>query len=203
LGASAPMWPTASPSAGPRLPCWTRVARHRHVPGELRLDELLQQDAPPLPQSQRHQPGGTRRADDGAGRWMLAAPGRRARLRSRGSSPRWIGSRVGAMPARAARLSPRLVQSLRRRLGLSQMALARLMGVSAPAVAHWEVGESMPTGRNRVTLVALRKVRKREVKELLARRVKETASRAAHFRKRRPKRPGRRAAHRRGDVSRR
>jgi DNA-binding transcriptional regulator YiaG len=71
---------------------------------------------------------------------------------------------------KAARLSPRLVQSLRRRLGLSQMALARLTGVSAAAVAHWEAGNSTPTGRNRVTLVALRKVRKREVKELLARR---------------------------------
>lgn len=39
------------------------------------------------------------------------------------------------------------------------------------------------TGRNRVTLVALRKVRKREVKELLASRVKESASRASHSRK--------------------
>ncbi len=82
------------------------------------------------------------------------------------------------------------------------MALARLMGVSAPAVAHWEAGESIPTGRNRVTLVALRKVRKREVKELLARRVKETASRTSHARKRRPKRPRRGAAHRRRGVSR-
>jgi DNA-binding transcriptional regulator YiaG len=99
---------------------------------------------------------------------------------------------VSEEEAKAARLSPRLVQSLRRRLGLSQMALARLMGVSAPAVAHWEAGNSTPTGRNRVTLVALRKVRKREVKELLARRVKETASRASHSRKRRPKKLRRR-----------
>ena len=70
---------------------------------------------------------------------------------------------VSEEEAKAARLSPRLVQSLRRRLGLSQMALARLTGVSAPAVGHWEAGESTPTGRNRVTLVALRKVRRREV----------------------------------------
>src|SRR6266851_9328607 len=121
--------------------------------------------------------------------------------------PSRCGGRGGLYPPRrrafrrrqsfTARLSPRLVQSLRRRLGLSQMALARLMGVSAPAVAHWEAGESTPTGRNRVTLVAFRKVGKREVKELLARRVKETASRASRSRKRRPKRPRRRAAHRR------
>jgi hypothetical protein len=38
---------------------------------------------------------------------------------------------VSEEEAKAARLSPRLVQSLRRRLGLSQMALARLMGVCA------------------------------------------------------------------------
>src|SRR5713226_8869924 len=84
---------------------------------------------------------------------------------------------VSEEEAKAARLSPGLVQSLRKRLGLSRMALARLVGVSAPAVAHWEAGESTPTGQNRVTLVALRKVGKREVKELLH-RVKETATRA-------------------------
>jgi len=38
----------------------------------------------------------------------------------------------------------------------------------------------------------LRKVRKREVKELLARRVKETPSRASHARNRRPKKLRRR-----------
>jgi DNA-binding transcriptional regulator YiaG len=84
---------------------------------------------------------------------------------------------VSGEAAKAARLSPRLVQSLRKRLGLTQMALARLVGVSAPAVAHWEAGESTPKGQNRAALVALRKVGKREVKTLLARRTKETASR--------------------------
>ena len=81
--------------------------------------------------------------------------------------------------AKAARLSPRLVQSLRKRLGLSQMALARLVGVSAPAVAHWEAGNATPGGQNRAALVGLRKVGKREAKELLARRVKQTESRRA------------------------
>jgi DNA-binding transcriptional regulator YiaG len=71
---------------------------------------------------------------------------------------------VSQEETKTARLSPRLVQSLRQRLGLSQVALARLVGVNAPAVAHWEAGESTPTGQSRVTLVALRKMRKREVK---------------------------------------
>src|SRR6266852_454521 len=79
--------------------------------------------------------------------------------------------------AKGARLSPRLVQSLRKRLGLSQMALARLVRVSAPAVAHWEAGNSTPKGQNRATLIALRKVGRREVKELLARRAQETPRR--------------------------
>src|SRR5215470_4562812 len=68
---------------------------------------------------------------------------------------------VSEEDAKAARLSPRLIESLRRRLGLSQTALA-----------HWVAGDSMPTGQNRITLVALRRVGKREVKELFARRVK-------------------------------
>jgi DNA-binding transcriptional regulator YiaG len=100
---------------------------------------------------------------------------------------------VSEEDAKAARLSPRLIESVRRRLGLSQMALARLVGVSRAAVAHWEAEDSMPTGQNRMTLVALRRVGKREVKELLARRVKETASRVPRTRKRRARRPRKRA----------
>src|SRR4030067_497607 len=63
---------------------------------------------------------------------------------------------VSGEAAKAARLSPRLVQSLRKRLGLSQMALARLVGVSAPAGAHWETGGSTPKGQNRAALGARR-----------------------------------------------
>ena len=96
---------------------------------------------------------------------------------------------VSEEDAKAARLSPRLIESLRRRLGLSQTALARLVGVSSTAVAHWVAGDSMPTGQNRMTLVALRRVGKRELKDLFARRVKETPSRKRRTRKR----PARRA----------
>ena len=88
--------------------------------------------------------------------------------------------------ARAARLSPRLVKSLRRRLGLSQIGLARLVGVSAPAVAHWEGGKTAPKGQNRATLIGLRKVGRREAKALL-----EQRPAAAKPRKRRMSRRGR------------
>jgi len=104
---------------------------------------------------------------------------------------------VSEEDAKAARLSPRLIESLRRRLGLSQMALARLVGVSATAVAHWAAGDSMPTGQNRMTLVALRRVGKREAKELLARRVKEMVSRRRRTRKRPARRPRKRLERRR------
>src|SRR5712691_8613707 len=99
---------------------------------------------------------------------------------------------VSEEDAKAARLSPRLIESLRRRLGVSQMALARLVGVSAAAVAHWVAGDSMPTGQNRMTLVALRGVGERELKELFARRVKETTSRKRRTRKRPVKSPRKR-----------
>jgi len=99
---------------------------------------------------------------------------------------------VSEEDAKAARLSPRLIESLRRRLGLSQTALARFVGVSSTAVALWVAGDSMPTGQNRITLVALRRVGKRDVKELFARRVKETASRKRRTRKRPARRPRKR-----------
>ena len=101
---------------------------------------------------------------------------------------------VSEEDAKAARLSPRLISALRKRLGLSQLSLARLVGVSAPAVAHWEVGNSAPSGQNRGKLVALRRVGKREVKELLARHAKKTSARKPPTRKRgkRPRKTPRR-----------
>jgi DNA-binding transcriptional regulator YiaG len=97
---------------------------------------------------------------------------------------------VSEEDAKAARLSPRLILSLRKRLGLSQTALARAVGVSAPAVAHWEAGDASPTGQNRATLVGLRRVGKRAVKDLLARRAKENGARSPAPRKRRSAKRG-------------
>jgi DNA-binding transcriptional regulator YiaG len=95
---------------------------------------------------------------------------------------------VSEEDAKAARLSPRLVVALRKRLGLSQSALARLVGVSAPAVAHWEAGNSEPTGQHRANLVALRRVGKREARDLLARRAEETPGQRPRARRREGKR---------------
>ena len=87
---------------------------------------------------------------------------------------------VSEEDSKSARLSPRLIQSLRKRLRLSQMALARLIGVSAPAVAHWEAGHSAPKGQHRATLVGLRKIGRREVKALLPRLTTKAPARTRH-----------------------
>ena len=67
----------------------------------------------------------------------------------------------------AARFSPRLIRSLRKRLGLSQGQLATVVGVSTVSVGFWEQGKTRPTGPNRAALVALRKLGRRDVRRIL------------------------------------
>jgi DNA-binding transcriptional regulator YiaG len=69
---------------------------------------------------------------------------------------------------KAARVSPLLIKKLRARLGITQGELATLVGVSASAVGFWEYRKAKPEGHNREALVALRKLGKREVREILA-----------------------------------
>lgn len=67
----------------------------------------------------------------------------------------------------ASRFSPRLIQSLRRRLGLSQRSLARLVGVTPLAVYQWENGVFKPKKEKKEILVALRKLGRRDARKLL------------------------------------
>jgi DNA-binding transcriptional regulator YiaG len=67
-----------------------------------------------------------------------------------------------------ARLSPALIRKLRSRLGLTQVQVAGLLGVTGAAVAQWESGASTPSDGNRATLIALRKLGRRDVQRLLA-----------------------------------
>jgi len=85
---------------------------------------------------------------------------------------------------RAARLSPRVIKNLRRRLGISQEQLAALADVTPGAVAAWEQGRAKPRGINKSAVVALRKFGRRDVKRLLA------TKDAAPGRKRAGKKPG-------------
>jgi len=99
-------------------------------------------------------------------------------------------AKLAAVPeeVKTARISPRLIRKLRTRLGISQAELATLIGVSTNAVGFWEQGKSRPTDRNKEALVALRKLGRREVRRILARKVgsrKKVAQRPARARKKR------------------
>jgi len=68
---------------------------------------------------------------------------------------------------KTARFSPARIRKLRLRLGLTQEEMALLIGVSSIAVWAWESGRSRPSGASRAALVALRKLKKREVRKVL------------------------------------
>ncbi len=89
-----------------------------------------------------------------------------------------------------ARLSPFLIKRLRRRLGISQRALATLAGVTVGAVYQWETGKFKPRGEKKALLIALRKLRRREVKKLIEEKKARNKAREAGKprRKSRPRR---------------
>ena len=66
-----------------------------------------------------------------------------------------------------ARFSAGLIKKLRKRLGITQVELATIMDVSPTTVAFWEQGRNRPTEASKATLVALRKLGRREVKRIL------------------------------------
>jgi DNA-binding transcriptional regulator YiaG len=69
---------------------------------------------------------------------------------------------------KASRLTPARITGLRKKLGISQRELGLLVGATTGAVLSWEKGKFKPQGEKKTALVALRKVRKRDVKKMLA-----------------------------------
>jgi DNA-binding transcriptional regulator YiaG len=69
---------------------------------------------------------------------------------------------------KASRLTPERIAGLRKKLGISQRELGLLVGATTGAVLSWEKGKFKPQGERKVALVALRKVRKRNVRKMLA-----------------------------------
>jgi DNA-binding transcriptional regulator YiaG len=69
---------------------------------------------------------------------------------------------------KAARLTPDRIRRLRKKLAISMRELGILTGSSLSAVVSWESGKFKPKGEKKAVLVALRKVRKREVRKMLA-----------------------------------
>lgn len=74
---------------------------------------------------------------------------------------------VVSLDAVKGRLSPRLIKKLRKKLGVTQAGLARLVSVSAQAVVTWESGKSKPRPEIRSKLLGLRRMGKREVRKAL------------------------------------
>jgi DNA-binding transcriptional regulator YiaG len=75
---------------------------------------------------------------------------------------------------KASRLSPERIGRLRKKLGISQRELGILIGASLGTVLAWEKGKFKPKADKKAALVALRKLKKRGMKKLLAQTVEES-----------------------------
>jgi DNA-binding transcriptional regulator YiaG len=85
--------------------------------------------------------------------------------------------RLEATPeeVKKSRLSPRLIKSLRKHLGITQKELAILTGVTIGAAHQWEIGKFNPKPEKKAAFVALRKLGRGEVKKLLEKKASGTA----------------------------
>ena len=75
---------------------------------------------------------------------------------------------------KASRLTPERIRGLRKKLGISMRELGVLVGATIGAVASWERGKFKPQGDKKAALVALRKVRKRDVRKILGEKAVKT-----------------------------
>jgi DNA-binding transcriptional regulator YiaG len=80
---------------------------------------------------------------------------------------REIRLEVSPEELKKSRFSPRLIKTLRKKLGISQKQLAILLGVSVGAAHQWEIGKFTPKPEKKAALAALRKLSRTEVKKLL------------------------------------
>jgi transcriptional regulator with XRE-family HTH domain len=74
---------------------------------------------------------------------------------------------------KASRFTPERIRRLREKLGVSQRELGVLVGATTGAVLSWEKGKFKPNGEKKTVLVALRRVKKRDVKKMLAEKAGE------------------------------
>ena len=84
-----------------------------------------------------------------------------------------------------SRFSPRLIRSLRGHLAITQKELAILTGVTVGAVHLWESGRFKPSMKKKAVMVALRKLGRREVRNLLESKKAQGAEKKAPSRRRR------------------
>ncbi len=83
---------------------------------------------------------------------------------------------------RVSRLTAERISALRKKLGISQREMGILVGATIAAVASWEKGKFKPRGEKKAALVALRNMKKREVKNLLREKVVQEEPKAAETR---------------------
>jgi DNA-binding transcriptional regulator YiaG len=107
---------------------------------------------------------------------------------------------------KASRLTPERIRRLRKKLDISMRELGILTGSSLSAVVSWERGKFKPRGEKKAALVGLRKVRKGEVKKMLAEKAEagENAKRVSEAKGRASKgaaRAEKPTARRRGSTS--
>ncbi len=69
---------------------------------------------------------------------------------------------------KASRLTAERIRGLRKKLGISQREMGIITGASLTAVVSWESGKFKPRGDKKAALVALRKLKKRDVKKMLS-----------------------------------
>ena len=89
---------------------------------------------------------------------------------------------------KASRLTPDRIRGLRKTLGISMRELGVLTGSSLSSILSWEKGKFKPRGDKKAALVALRKVRKRDVKKLLAEKVDKKPERTRKSRAKKTRR---------------
>ena len=69
-------------------------------------------------------------------------------------------------PKGITRVGPTLVRALRRRLGLSLAAFAKLIGASIGSVLNWEKGRTKPTAKMRARIIAARTLNRTAARKL-------------------------------------
>jgi len=89
---------------------------------------------------------------------------------------------------KASRLTPSRIRGLRKKLGISMRELGVLTGSSLSAVLSWEKGKFKPRGEKKAALVALRKLKKREVRKMLTEKVDKKPERTRKSRAKKTRR---------------
>jgi len=81
-----------------------------------------------------------------------------------------VENKPADVPADAGKLrfSPKTIQILRKKYGISQKAVAAIFGVTPFTVSHWELGKNRPRPNQIATLKSLMKLGKRQFGVILA-----------------------------------